>query len=99
MGLVKTKILALPRPLEKTITQIAKDLNVSKQYVHQKPLCVGCRKNRVREKRKYCSLCISQDLHNRNRRTGKEFKCYECNEMVYRRPSYIKRMNPMVRFN
>jgi len=108
MGLVRTKILALPRPLEQTLTDIAKDLNVSRQYVHQivtterisqyrrkRPLCKGCGKNEANGyKRRYCPDCISQDLHNKNKRTGKEFKCYRCGIMVYRKPSYIKRMKP-----
>jgi len=63
MGLVRTKILELPRPLSKSLSRIADDLNVSRQYVHQvvqqenisynsshnrlKPLCIYCRKNRV----------------------------------------------------
>jgi|SRR3989304_581700 len=106
MGLVRTKILALPRPLEKTLTDIADDLGVSRQYVHQivseesipqykrlKPLCKGCKKNRTEAyNRRYCPQCIEQNLHNRARRTGTEFRCCKCNKELYRRPSYIKRM-------
>jgi len=35
MGLVRTKILALPRPIEIPLSRIANDLGVSRQYVHQ----------------------------------------------------------------